>query len=228
MTAITVRDLRKSYGGVTAVDGVSFEVARGETFGVIGRNGAGKTTTVECLVGLRKQDAGSIRVLGIDPARRRELARKVGVQLQDSALPDRIKVGEALRLFASFYARPADPRQIMDTWGLEPLRKRAFGDLSGGQRQRLLLALALVGSPELVVLDELTTALDPVARRETWELVRGLKAAGMTIVLVSHFMDEAEELCDRVAVFREGRIADVGSPAELMSRVGAESLEGVL
>ncbi|MFI6386657.1 ABC transporter ATP-binding protein [Nonomuraea sp. NPDC050547] len=228
MTAITVRDLRKAYGGVVAVDGVSFEVARGETFGVIGRNGAGKTTTVECLVGLRRQDAGSVRVLGIDPARRRELARKVGVQLQDSALPDRIKVGEALRLFASFYARPADPRKIMGTWGLEKLRNRAFSDLSGGQRQRLLLALALVGDPELVVLDELTTALDPVARRETWELVRGLKAAGTTIVLVSHFMDEAEELCDRVAVFRDGRIAAVGSPAELMAQAGTASLEGVL
>lgn len=228
MTAITVRDLRKAYGGVVAVDGVSFEVARGETFGVIGRNGAGKTTMVECLVGLRKQDAGSVRVLGIDPARRRELARKVGVQLQDSALPDRIKVGEALRLFASFYARPADPKKIMGTWGLDKLRNCAFSDLSGGQRQRLLLALALVGDPELVVLDELTTALDPVARRETWELVRGLKAAGTTIVLVSHFMDEAEELCDRVAVFRDGRIAAVGSPAELMTQAGTASLEGVL
>ncbi|WP_157245766.1 ABC transporter ATP-binding protein [Nonomuraea typhae] len=228
MTAIIVRDLRKTYGGAPAVDGVSFEVAPGETFGLIGRNGAGKTTTVECLIGLRKPDRGTVTVLGIDPANRRELARRVGVQLQDGALPDRIKAGEALKLFASFYPDPADVKALEATWDLGKLRNQAFGDLSGGQRQRLLLALALVGNPELVVLDELTTALDPVARRETWDLVRGMKLAGTTIVLVSHFMDEAEELCDRVAVLRAGKVAAIGPPRELMERAGAQSLEGVL
>ncbi|GAA0913464.1 ABC transporter ATP-binding protein [Nonomuraea longicatena] len=229
MTAISVRELRKSYGGTPAVDGVSFDIRQGETVGIIGHNGAGKTTTVECLVGLRKPDSGTVEVLGLDPAtRRRELARRIGVQLQDSALPDRIKAGEAMRLFASFYPRSANWRRLFETWGLDGLRNKAFGDLSGGQKQRLLLALALVGRPELVVLDELTTGLDPLARRETWELIGALKTAGTTILLVSHFMDEAEALSDRVAVFKGGRVAAFGTPDELKRAAGASSLEGVL
>ncbi|NRQ31012.1 ABC transporter ATP-binding protein [Nonomuraea sp. NN258] len=226
MTAIEVEDLHKSYGGTRAVDGVSFTVAAGETFGIVGHNGAGKTTTVQCLTGLRSPDSGSVRVLGLDPAaRRRRLAQRVGVQLQESELPDRLRVAEALRLFAAFYDSPDDWRAVLERWGLAPLRNKAFGDLSGGQKQRLQLALALVGRPELVVLDELTTGLDPVARRETWTLIGDLKASGTTAVLVSHFMDEAEELCDRVAVFGHGRIVALGTPRELVERTGTGSFE---
>ncbi|MEU7985212.1 ABC transporter ATP-binding protein [Streptosporangium canum] len=226
MTVIEVEDLRKNYGNTRAVDGVSFTVARGETFGVLGHNGAGKTTTVECLVGLRKPDSGTIRVLGENPARRRRaLAQRTGVQLQQGELPDRLRVAEAMRLFAAFYDRPDDWRAVLERWGLGPIANKAFGDLSGGQQQRLKLATALVGGPELVVLDELTTGLDPVARRETWTLIGDLKAAGTTAVLVSHFMDEAEELCDRVAVFGNGRIIALGSPRELIGRTGTGSLE---
>ncbi|MEU4720862.1 ABC transporter ATP-binding protein [Nonomuraea dietziae] len=226
MTAIRVSALRKTYGPNVAVDDVSFTVGAGETFGVVGHNGAGKTTTVECLSGLRRPDAGSVEVLGLDPARRRRaLAERIGVQLQEAGLPDRLKVAEALRLFASFYRRPDDWRQVMERWGLAPLARKAYGDLSGGQRQRLQIALALVGSPELVILDELTTGLDPVARRETWTLVGELKAAGVTVVLVSHFMDEAEALCDRIAVFARGRITSLGTAAELMTATGTSSLD---
>ncbi|GAA3466745.1 ABC transporter ATP-binding protein [Nonomuraea roseola] len=226
MTAIRVSALRKTYGANVAVDDVSFTVGAGETFGVVGHNGAGKTSTVECLSGLRRPDAGSIEVLGLDPARRRRaLAERIGVQLQEAGLPDRLKVAEALRLFAAFYRRPDDWRQVMERWGLAPLARKAYGDLSGGQRQRLQIALALVGSPELVILDELTTGLDPVARRETWALVGELKAAGVTVVLVSHFMDEAEALCDRIAVFARGRIISLGTAAELMTATGTSSLD---
>ncbi|MEV4160513.1 ABC transporter ATP-binding protein [Nonomuraea dietziae] len=226
MTAIRVSALRKTYGANVAVDDVSFTVDAGETFGVVGHNGAGKTSTVECLSGLRRPDGGSIEVLGLDPARRRRaLAERIGVQLQEAGLPDRLKVAEALRLFAAFYRRPDDWRQVMERWGLAPLARKAYGDLSGGQRQRLQIALALVGSPELVILDELTTGLDPVARRETWALVGELKAAGVTVVLVSHFMDEAEALCDRIAVFAGGRIISLGTAAELMTATGTNSLD---
>ncbi|GII92110.1 ABC transporter ATP-binding protein [Sinosporangium siamense] len=226
MTAIEVKDLHKRYGETLAVDGVSFTVAAGETFGLVGRNGAGKTTTVECLLGLRRPDSGTVRVLGLDPARqRRTLAQRTGAQLQESALPARLRVGEALRLFAAFYRRPADWRRVMEQWDLEPMRDKAFGDLSGGQKQRLQLALALVGDPEVVVLDELTTGLDPVARRDTWTLIGDLKASGTTAVLVSHFMDEAEVLCDRVAVFDRGRIIAMGTPQELIQQTGTNSLD---
>ncbi|MBF8185032.1 ABC transporter ATP-binding protein [Nonomuraea sp. K274] len=226
MTAIEVTDLQKSYGGTRAVDGVSFTVAAGETFGILGHNGAGKTTTVECLIGLRRADSGTISVLGLDPVRsRRALARRIGAQLQESELPARMRVAEAMRLFSAFYDEPDDWRALLDRWSLAPIRNKAFADLSGGQKQRLQLALALVGRPGLVVLDELTTGLDPVARRETWALLGDLKAAGTTVVLVSHFMDEAEELCDRVAVFGHGRIVALGTPRELIAETGAASLE---
>ncbi|MFI9574212.1 ABC transporter ATP-binding protein [Microbispora rosea] len=226
MEAIEVTDLRKSYGDTVAVDGVTFTVRAGETFGIIGHNGAGKTTTVECLIGLRRGDAGRVRVLGEDPARRRRaLAHRLGVQLQDGSLPERIKVAEALRMFGSFYRDAADWRRVMDRWGLRPLARKAFGDLSGGQRQRLMLALALVGDPEVVVLDELTTGLDPIARRETWRLIGDLKAAGITVVLVSHYFDEIEALCDRVAVLARGRVVATGTTGELVARTGTASLE---
>ncbi|MCA2229865.1 ABC transporter ATP-binding protein [Nonomuraea aurantiaca] len=226
MEAIEVTDLRKTYGGTNAVDGVTFTVHAGETLGIAGHNGAGKTTTVECLLGLRRADGGSVRVLGEDPARRRRaLAQRVGAQLQESALPERIKVAEALHAFASFYHRPADWREVMERWSLTSLARKAYGDLSGGQKQRLMLALALVGDPELVVLDELTTGLDPLARRETWRLVRELKTSGTTVVLVSHYFDEAEALCDRLAVLARGRIRAMGTPAEIIARTGTASLE---
>ncbi|MFC4007366.1 ABC transporter ATP-binding protein [Nonomuraea purpurea] len=226
MTAIEVTDLRKSYGPTRAVDGVSFTVAKGETFGVVGHNGAGKTTTVECLVGLRRPDSGSVRVFGEDPVRRRRvLAQRIGVQLQESELPDRLRVGEAMRLFAAFYERPDDWRAVMDRWGLASIARKAYGDLSGGQKQRLKLGMAMLGRPELVVLDELTTGLDPVARRETWTLIGDLKASGTTVVLVSHYMDEAEELCDRVAVFSRGTVAALAGPRELVDITGTSSLE---
>nr|WP_055502308.1 ABC transporter ATP-binding protein [Nonomuraea pusilla] len=226
MEAIEVTDLRKTYGDRNAVDGVTFTVRAGETFGIVGHNGAGKTTTVECLIGLKRPDGGTIRVLGEDPARgRRTLAERIGVQLQESALPERIKVAEAMRLYASFYRRPGDWQEVMERWSLGPLARKAYGDLSGGQKQRLMLALALVGRPEVVVLDELTTGLDPIARRETWRLVRELKTSGTTVVLVSHYFDETETLCDRVAVFARGRIEAMGTPGEITAGTGTASLE---
>jgi ABC-2 type transport system ATP-binding protein len=226
MEAIEVTDLRKTYGDTHAVDGVTFTVRAGETFGIIGHNGAGKTTTVECLIGLKRPDAGTVRVLGEDPARgRRALARRIGAQLQESSLPERIKVAEALRMFGSFYRNAADWRQVMERWSLQSLARKAFGDLSGGQKQRLMLALALVGNPEVVVLDELTTGLDPIARRETWRSVNDLKTAGTTVVLVSHYFDETEALCDRVAVFARGRVQAMGTPGDIIAQTGTASLE---
>jgi len=217
MTAVVeVRELRKSYGDTVAVRDVSLTVQRGEIFGIIGPNGAGKTTTVECIEGLRTPDRGQIRVLGLDPGRDHgELRQRMGVQLQDSQLPERLRVGEALRLFSSFYRAPVDWRALMDLLGLTPKERTKFGKLSGGQRQRLSIALALVGNPEVVVLDELTTGLDPQARRDTWTLIEGVRDRGATIVLVTHFMEEAEWLCDRVAVIDSGRIVALDSPAAL-------------
>ena len=217
MTAVVeVRELRKSYGDTVAVRDVSLTVQRGEIFGIIGPNGAGKTTTVECIEGLRTPDRGQIRVLGLDPGRDHgELRQRMGVQLQDSQLPERLRVGEALRLFSSFYRAPVDWRALMDLLGLTPKERTKFGKLSGGQRQRLSIALALVGNPEVVVLDELTTGLDPQARRDTWTLIEGVRDRGATIVLVTHFMEEAEWLCARVAVIDSGRIVALDSPAAL-------------
>ncbi len=214
---IEVDGLRKAYGTTVAVDDLSFTVGRGEIFGILGPNGAGKTTTVESLAGLRRPDRGRVRVLGLDPqAQGRELRQRIGLQLQQAALPERIKVREAVELFASFYRRPLDGAQLLERWGLADKRNAAFASLSGGQRQRPFIALALVGAPELAILDELTAGLDPQARRVTWELVAAIRAAGTTVVLVTHLMDEAERLCDRVAIIDEGRIVAQGTPAELM------------
>lgn len=217
-TMITIDNLHKRYGQRIAVEDVSLSIARGEIFGIVGPNGAGKTTTVECLSGLRYPDSGSIQVLGLDPRRdARTLRQRLGIQLQEAALPERIRVGEALDLFAAFYSRPADPRRLLATWGLAEQIRQPVDRLSGGQRQRLFIALALINNPEVVIFDELTTALDPQARRATWDLVRQIRDTGTTIVLVTHFMDEAEALCDRVAVIDRGVVIALDRPAALVS-----------
>src|SRR6476619_1846184 len=217
--AIQVTQLIKRYGALTAVDDISFEVQRGEVFGLLGPNGAGKTTTVECIEGLRAPDGGQISVLGLDPRRdRAELTQRLGVQLQDSQLPDQLRVAEALRLNSAFYRHPADWHALMDTLGLTSKSKTPFGKLSGGQKQRLSIALALLGSPRVAVLDELTTGLDPQARRDTWELIEGVRDRGVTIVLVTHFMEEAERLCDRVALIDHGRVVALDTPARLAAQ----------
>ncbi len=221
---IRVDGLRKASGGPTAVEGVSCGGGRGEIFGVVGPNGAGKTTTVECLSGLRKPDGGTVGVLGLDPARDgRRLRERVGVQLQEAALPEDIKVWEALDLYASFYEKPVDWRPLLEQWGLKEKCYARFKQLSGGQKQRLFIALALVNRPELVFLDEITTGLDPQARRATWDLVRGIRDRGTTVVLVTHFMDEAEKLCDRLAIVDGGRVVALDSPAALVRGLGAQS-----
>jgi ABC-2 type transport system ATP-binding protein len=213
---IEVEHLHKAYGSTVAVDDISFTVNAGEIFGILGRNGAGKTTTVECVTGLRRPDRGTINVLGLDPRHdQRELHERVGVQLQQSALQDRIRVGEAVELYASFYERPADGRELLATLGLEGSRDHYFSKLSGGQKQRLSIVLALIGQPEIAVLDELTTGLDPEARRETWSLIEGIRERGVTIVLVTHYMEEAERLCDRVALIDHGKVTALDHPAAL-------------
>lgn len=217
--AVVVRELRKTYGQVRAADGVSFEVHHGEIFGIIGANGSGKTTTVECLQGLRKRDGGEVAVLGLDPQTQRSaLQHRIGSQLQESALPERLRVWEALDLFAALSPRSRAWRQLVDEWGLAEKQRAAFADLSGGQRQRLLVALALVNEPDIVFLDEMTTGLDPAARHAAWDLVRQVRERGTTVTLVTHFMDEAEALCDRIAVFRRGKVLDIGAPGELITR----------
>jgi ABC-2 type transport system ATP-binding protein len=223
MAIIEVVDLVKTYDRKVAVDGVSFSVDEGEIFGILGPNGAGKTTTVECVEGLRSPDGGTIRVDGLDPRRdRAELRTRLGVQLQQSELPDRIRVGEALDLYASFYRDPADWRELLARLGLADRAKTEYRKLSGGQKQRVSIALALIGKPKVAVLDELTTGLDPQARRDTWSLVEQVRDAGVTVVLVTHFMEEAERLCDRIAVIDAGKLVAVDSPAGLVSRVDGE------
>jgi ABC-2 type transport system ATP-binding protein len=216
MTAIEVEHLCKRYGAKVAVDDVSFEVAEGEIFGLLGRNGAGKSSTVDCVAGLRAPDHGRIRVAGLDPRRDgRELRHLLGVQLQESELPDKLTVAEAMRLFASFYRHPADIADLLDVLDLTEKRNTRYRRLSGGQKQRLSIALALIGRPRIAILDELTTGLDPVARRETWAFINDIRNQGVTIMLVTHFMEEAERLCDRVAILNAGRVAAIGTPAAL-------------
>jgi ABC-2 type transport system ATP-binding protein len=216
---IVVDGLRKSYGQVRAVDGVSFDVERGEIFGLIGPNGAGKTTTLECVEGLRAPDAGRIRIFDLDPARDvAALQPRVGVQLQESHLQKRITVWEAVDLWASLYRHPVDGMRLLEQLGLSEKRHAWFMTLSGGQKQRLFIALALIHDPEIVFLDELTTGLDPQARRAIWELVRGIRARGKTVVLTTHLMEEAERLCDRVAIVDNGRVIDIGTPSTLVAR----------
>ena len=216
---IGVRDLRKVYGHLAAVDGVSFEVQRGEIFGLLGSNGAGKTTTVECVQGLRTPTSGTVRVLGQDPRSQLGALRgRIGCQLQESRLPDHLKVWEALDLFAALTPGASDPAVLLEQWGLAEKRDASFVSLSGGQRQRLFIALALVSDPEVVFLDEMTTGLDPAARRVAWELIERIRDRGTTVVLVTHFMDEAERLCDRVAVVDKGRIIALDTPRGLVVR----------
>ncbi|WP_434971539.1 ABC transporter ATP-binding protein [Micromonospora peucetia] len=226
MSVIEVRNLRKQYGDQVAVADVSLSVDEGEIFGLVGPNGAGKTTTVECVEGLRTPDSGTVRVLGLDPRRDRAAVRqKLGIQLQESQLPDQIKVWEALDLYSSFYPHPADWRALMDELGLAAKRNTVFAKLSGGQKQRLSIALALVGNPSVAILDELTTGLDPQARRDTWELVRQVRDRGVTVVLVTHFMDEAERLCDRLAVVAAGRVVAVDTPRSLIAGARVPGVE---
>ncbi len=220
---IEVKNLRKTYGKTVAVDDISFEVAEGEIFGLLGPNGAGKTTAVECLQGLRNYDSGHLRVLGLDPRHEAQaLRRRIGSQLQESALPDRIKVWEALDLFASVTPDALDWRTLLEQWGIAEKRKASFGSLSGGQRQRLFIALALVNNPGVVFLDEMTTGLDPAARRVAWELIRAIRERGTTVVLVTHFMDEAENLCDRLAIVNRGKIIATDTPQGLITRHTSE------
>jgi ABC-2 type transport system ATP-binding protein len=217
--AIRVSAIRKAYGRTVAVDDVSFDVQSGEIFGLIGPNGAGKTTTMECVEGLRTPDRGEISVLGLHPARDVYLLQeRIGVQLQQAQLQERIKVREAVALWASLYRHPADGNRLIEQLGLSDKRNAWFMTLSGGQKQRLFIALALINDPELVFLDELTTGLDPQARRAIWELVREIRHRGKTVLLTTHLMEEAERLCDRVAIIDHGRIIDVGTPAELVRR----------
>jgi ABC-2 type transport system ATP-binding protein len=217
--AVRVERVHKAYGPTVAVDDVSFEVQPGEIFGLIGPNGAGKTTTMECVEGLRLPDRGVISVLGLDPTRdARSLQERIGVQLQEAQLQKRIKVREAVAFWASLYRRAADGDRLIEQLGLSDKRDAWFMTLSGGQKQRLFIALALINDPELVFLDELTTGLDPQARRAIWDLVRGIRQRGKTVLLTTHLMEEAERLCDRVAIIDHGRIVDVGAPAELVRR----------
>jgi ABC-2 type transport system ATP-binding protein len=226
MPVIDISHLSKRYGDRRVVDDISFTVDAGEIFGVVGPNGAGKTTTVECVAGLRRPDGGRVRVLGLDPTRdRAQLRRRVGVQLQESRLPDRLKVGEALELYHGFYPTPADPGELLAEVGLTDQRGVAFSKLSGGQKQRLSIALALIGNPEIAILDELTTGLDPQARRDTWQLVRDIRDRGVTVVLVTHFMDEAERLCDRIAVVSGGRLVALDTPGALIAAADVPDID---
>ena len=216
MTAISVRGLRKRYGDLEAVRGVDFEIERGEVFGLLGPNGAGKTTTVEILEGYRKRDAGDVSVLGHDPQRAgRDFRERIGVVLQQAQLWANVTVREAHSIFAGYYARPRDVDEVIELVGLAEKRDARVKTLSGGQRRRLDLGVALVGDPDLVFLDEPTTGFDPAARRAAWEMIRSLRSLGKTILLTTHYLDEAEQLADRVAVLREGRIIREGTPLEL-------------
>ncbi len=224
-SVVEVRGLAKRYGSFVAVEDVTFSVEEGEIFGILGPNGAGKTTTVECLQGLRKADGGEVQVLGFDPRHEAtRLRRHIGSQLQESALPDRIKVWEALELFSSLIPGGPPWATVLEQWGLGEKRNATFASLSGGQQQRLFVALALVNAPRLVFLDEMTTGLDPMARRITWDLIRQIRDGGTTVVLVTHFMDEAENLCDRIAVINDKRVVALDTPDGLIEHYagGAE------
>ena len=225
---VSVQHLVKKYGRVTAVDDVSFSIHEGEIFGVIGPNGAGKTTTVECISGLRAFNSGSIEVYGLSPQKDRDGIREfVGVQLQESALPPRLRVGEAVRLFASFYPHPLDPDELLTSLGIKNVEFSAFKSLSGGQKQRLSIALALVGNPKIAILDELTTGLDPEARRERWSLIERMRDRGVTVILVTHFMDEAEHLCDRLALINHGKVRALDTPEAIAAQAGGSRVRFV-
>lgn len=222
---VEVSSLRKAYGGRAVVDDVSFTVDEGEIFGILGPNGAGKTTTVECVEGLRIPDGGRIRVAGLDPvADHAAVTQVLGAQLQESELQAKLTVREALELYAALYPNPADWRPLAERLGLTGKLNTRFGALSGGQKQRLFIALALIGNPRVVVLDELTTGLDPRARRDTWEIVEDVRAGGVTVLLVTHFMEEAQRLCDRIALIDKGRITALDTPQGLISRTAGSTI----
>ncbi len=226
--AVTVQNLVKKYGHLVAVDNVSLSINEGEIFGIIGPNGAGKTTTVECISGLRAPDSGSISVYGLSPRKDRNKLREfVGVQLQESALPPRLRVGEAVRLFASFYPNPLDPDSLLESLGIKQIVNSSFKNLSGGQKQRVSIALALVGNPRLAILDELTTGLDPEARREIWGLIERMRDRGVTVILVTHFMDEAERLCDRLALIDHGTVIALDTPEAIAAQAGGSRVRFV-
>ncbi|HLM19252.1 MAG TPA: ABC transporter ATP-binding protein [Acidimicrobiia bacterium] len=221
---ISVRGLEKSYGSVRVLRDISFSVHQGELFGLLGTNGAGKTTTVEILQGLRRADSGSAEVLGLDPATAGDrLRRRIGTQLQDAALPDRMRVAEALRSFAGLHPNPRPLDELTAEWNLDGLWRRPFSGLSGGERQRLFVALALIGRPKLVFLDELTQNLDPTARRKTWDVVRRIRDGGTTVVLVTHDVEEAERLCDRIVVLDDGRVVAEGTPGSIVETLGGRA-----
>ncbi len=223
MTVLEVQNINKTYGRRAVLNDVSITVEKGEIFGLIGPNGAGKTTLVECIAGLRQPDGGQIRVMGLDPHKDRAALRRIlGIQLQASQLPDKIKVWEALDWFSGFYENPEDWNAILTALGLEDKRNDTFEKLSGGQKQRLSVALALVGRPEILILDELTTGLDPEARRSIWQYIADARARGVTILLVSHFMEEAERLCDRLAVMDSGQVVALDTPARIIANAGGE------
>jgi ABC-2 type transport system ATP-binding protein len=225
---ITVQHLVKRYGEFIAVNDVSFSIREKEIFGIIGPNGAGKTTAVECISGLRTPDSGSISIYGLSPRKDRNRIREfLGVQLQESSMPPRLKVGEAVELFASFYPGPVDPDGLLETLGIKNVKNSMFKKLSGGQKQRLSIALALVGNPKIAILDELTTGLDPEARRETWALIESIRDRGVTVILVTHFMDEAERLCDRLALINHGRLAVLDTPEAIAALAGGNRMRFV-
>ena len=220
---LEVTDLVKCYGDLRAVDGVTFTVDEGEIFGMVGPNGAGKTTTIECLEGVRQPDGGRVTVYGKDPyEERRTVMERIGIQLQESDLPSRLRVREALNLFASFYAESVDPDILLERMGLQEKAKSPVSKLSGGQKQRLFIALALINRPEVVFLDELTTGLDPQARRSMWDLVREIRDQGSTVFLTTHYMEEAERLCDQVAIMDYGKIVALDSPRAMIRDLGIE------
>jgi ABC-2 type transport system ATP-binding protein len=228
---LSVRGLRKTYGKLTAVNGIDLSVRRGEIFGLLGPNGAGKSTTVECALDLRRRDSGEVSILGLDPTRDRKcLFARVGVQFQETRFQDKLRVGEACETTASLYPKTRPWRELLDRFGLGDKAKATISELSGGERQKLAVCLALVPDPELLFLDELTTGLDPAARRSVWQYLKGLRDEGVTIVLTSHFMDEVEFLCDRIAMLKSGTIALEGTPEALIaanSASGANNLEDV-
>lgn len=220
---IEVENLRRSYADTVAADAVTLQVHEGEIFGILGPNGAGKTTTVECIAGLRTPDSGSVSVLGVDPQLRPDVVREnLGIQLQEAVVQAKLTVFEALDLYASFYEDPANPEDLIELLGLQEKRDTRFADLSGGQKQRTSIALALVGNPKIAILDELTTGLDPQARRDTWQVIEQVRRSGVTIILVTHFMEEAEYLCDRLVIIDHGQVIAQGTPAELIAGLDAE------
>ncbi len=225
MNVIEVRNLKKYYGDVKAVDGISFEVNEGEIFGMVGPNGAGKTTTIECIEGLRKPDEGEIRVLDLNPQKDREKIYKlISIQLQETSYQDKIKVYEICEFFSSFYSNPLDYKKLLDKFGLHEFRNSYVMKLSGGQKQKLSILLALLPDPRIVFLDEITTGLDPKARREMWEMVKDLKKEGRVVFLTTHYMEEAEVLCDRVAIVDYGRIVALDTPEELVTKSGIDEM----